>query len=860
VSWNLGTQNPNASGTATLTVNVNSPLANGTLLSNQARISDNNGGLPASSNTEQTTVNSSHALRVSKSAPATAAPGGQIVYTIWYTVTGNGPAQNVIIEDNTPSNTTFASASGAAAIDNPGVGGTGLVRWYLGNRSPGTSGSVTLTVNVASPLPSGTVINNIVRIYDGNGGTSDQYAIGTTINSGHTLALSKSDTPDPVSPNNLINYTLHWSVGGNEAAQNVVISDTLPANTTFVFCGCSQQGNVLQWNLGNHNPGESGDVTLQVRVNPLTPNGTVIANSARISDGNGGTPATATTTTTVRSNHSLTIDKRAPATAAVGQLIVYTIDYNVIGDEVALGVVITDAIPTGTTYVAGSCTGGCTFAGNVVTWDLGDMNPGSQGQLQFTVRVNNDVPNGTDAVNTAYIFDDSGQRAVDSTTTRVGTGLTIILTDNRSTVQPGEFITYTVTFSGTDPLLPGLVEIDYPANTTLMGESSGYLVGGPNTLQWLVAQQAGVAGQRYLVVQLPPVMDNGTVISAVARISANGQANQDDESAVVVSQPNLGTSGKTVSNPGARPDALVTYHIVLTNTGNMQARQVFITDTLPASMTIEGDPTATSGTATFIDGDVRWNGQVLVGAPVDISFNARVAQDAVQGATIENYVDVNDGFHPDELGFSATITVGSGAPPTIGKIYLPLIVGHSGNVPPSGNYDVELTIRNCGSASAVGAFWVDLYLNPNEQSIYWPPSNGEGYDWFGPNVSDGQGASFTVGSLDAGKSLTLHLSDAVLKNLPTTLSGTPRLYAQVDWVDGGTAQAGHGVIEEGTNGERNNFADANGTQCAAVAGTPDLIVENINLVSLNGQVSPAAASPAMRGSNPAPARPKPPKR
>jgi uncharacterized repeat protein (TIGR01451 family) len=852
VTWNLGTQNPNASGTATLTATVTSPLLNGTLLSNQARISDSNGGLPASSNIEQTTVNSSHTLQVSKRAPATTVPGAQIIYTIVYTVSGNGPAQNAIIEDNTPSNTTFASASGAAAIDNPGVGGTGLVRWYLGNRNPVTTGVVTLTVNVANPLPGGTVINNIVRIYDGNGGATDQYTIGTIVNSGHTLALSKSDTPDPVSPNNLINYTLHWSVDGNEAAQNVVISDTLPANTTFVFCGCSQQGNVLQWNLGSHNPGESGDVTLQVRVNPLTPNGTIIANSAHINDGNGGTPATATTTTTVRSSHSLTIDKRAPATVAVGQPIIYTIDYSVVGDEVAPGVAITDAIPAGTTYVAGSCTSGCTVAGDVITWDLADVTPGSQGQVQFAVRVNNDVPNGTDVVNTAYIFDNSGQKAVDSTTTRVGTGLTIILTDNRDTVQPGEFITYTMTFSGTDPLLPGLVEIDYPANTTLVGESTGYLIGGANTIQWLVAQQAGVAGQRYLVVQLPPVMDNGTVISAVARISANGQANQDDESAVVVSQPDLSTSGKTVSNPGARAGDLVTYHIVLTNTGNMQARQVIITDTLPASMTLVSGPTASSGAVTFTDGDVRWNGQVLVGAPVDITFNARVAQDAVEGATIENYVGINDGFHPDELGFSATITVGSGAPPTIGKTYLPLIVGRSGNIPPSGNYDVELTIRNCGSANAVGAFWVDLYFNPNEQSPYWPISHGEGYDWFG------QGAGFTISTLGPGQSYTLHLSDAIVKNMPTNLTGTPRVYAQVDWVDETTP--GMGVVWEGTPGEQNNVADANGAQCAATAGLPDLIVENINIVSLGQQVAPAAASPAVKGGSPAPVRPKPPKR
>jgi uncharacterized repeat protein (TIGR01451 family) len=362
-----------------------------------------------------------------------------------------------------------------------------------------------------------------------------------------------------------------------------------------------------------------------------------------------------------------------------------------------------------------------------------------------------------------------------------------------------------------------------------------------------------------VVVQVPPVMDNGTLITAVARISSFGEANQDEESAVVVSEPNLTTSYKMVSNPGARASELVMYHIVLSNTGNMQAYQAIITDTIPVSLTLEGDPVASSGVVAFTNGDVRWNGQVLVGEPVEILFNARVAQDAAQDAIIENYVDINDGFHGGEIGRSATITVGAGAPPTRGKVYLPMVVSRGGSTPPpTGNYDVELTIYNCGTVDAVGAFWVDLYLNPNEQSMYWPPSNGEGYDWFGPHVSDGQGASFTVGKLGAGKTLTLHLSNAVLKNVPATLSGTPHLYGQVDWVDGGTPDAGHGVVEEGTGGEKNNFAGANGATCAATAGTPDLIIQSINAVSVAQQVAPAS-SPAVEGSAPAPERPKPPK-
>jgi uncharacterized repeat protein (TIGR01451 family) len=364
---------------------------------------------------------------------------------------------------------------------------------------------------------------------------------------------------------------------------------------------------------------------------------------------------------------------------------------------------------------------------------------------------------------------------------------------------------------------------------------------------------APVYQQRSLVVQLDPALDNGTVISTTAIINSGVFQNWASDSSEVVSEPDLSASYITVSNPGARAGELVTYHIVLSNTGTMHAYQAIITDTLPASMTLEGDPLASSGVVTFTSGDVRWNGQVLVGTPVDITFNARVAPDAAQGALIENYVDINDGFHGYEIGLSATITVGAGAPPTRGKIYLPIIINGGGSTPPpTGNYDIELTIFNCGNVPAVGAFWVDLYLNPNEQSIHWPISHGEGYDWFG------QGAGFTVGTLGAGKTLTLHLSDATMKNAPTNLSGSPRLYGQVDWVDGGAAPAGDGVIWEGAAGERNNVADINGATCAATSGLPDLIVQSINVVAVSQQVAPAASSPALEGGAPAPERPKPP--
>ena len=312
------------------------------------------------------------------------------------------------------------------------MGSSGVVRWRLGNQNPGASGSVTLVVNVASPLPTGTPINNTASIYDSNNGATAASSWTTAVNSSHTFTLSKTDTPDPVTPDGLINYNLHWTVTGNETAQSVIITDAIPLNTTYATCGaCVLMGNYVRWDLGDRAPGSSGDVFLQVHVNTAIVSGTVIANNARISDGNNGTAVAATASTTVNSGHQLTINKTAPATIQAGQVLNYSIAWAVTGNEPAPTVIITDAVPANTTY-AGCGGGACSQTGGIVTWTLGNLVPGNSGTATMAVTVGSPLANGTVITNTARISDASNRNATSSATTTVTSahGYTLSKSDN----------------------------------------------------------------------------------------------------------------------------------------------------------------------------------------------------------------------------------------------------------------------------------------------------------------------------------------------------------------------------------------------------------------------------------------------
>ena len=185
---------------------------------------------------EQTTVNSSHALNVTKTGPANVAAGGQITYTISWSVTGNEAAQSLVIEDTTPPNTTFARASGAATIDNPGVGNSGVVRWRLGNQNPGASGSRDAGGQRGQPAaqrarPSTTPPAS----WTATTAPRPRRPGTTTVNSSHTFTLSKTDTPDPVTPDGVINYNIHWTVTGNETGVKVS-SSPMPSRLNTTLC------------------------------------------------------------------------------------------------------------------------------------------------------------------------------------------------------------------------------------------------------------------------------------------------------------------------------------------------------------------------------------------------------------------------------------------------------------------------------------------------------------------------------------------------------------------------------------------------------------------------------------------------
>jgi len=88
----------------------------------------------------------------------------------------------------------------------------------------------------------------------------------------------------------------------------------------------------------------------------------------------------------------LALQKTGPTNAAPGDIITYNLSYTnrAISTNTAIGVQVSDILPTAVTYVGGSNTNGA-VVGNTVFWDIGNLPVGAQGVVSYQVQVNADV-------------------------------------------------------------------------------------------------------------------------------------------------------------------------------------------------------------------------------------------------------------------------------------------------------------------------------------------------------------------------------------------------------------------------------------------------------------------------------------
>jgi uncharacterized repeat protein (TIGR01451 family) len=640
-----------------------------------------------------------------------AIPGGTV--SLEFTIANADPVQNatgIMFTDDLDAALSGLVAVGLPATDVCGTGsqidGTDLLTFTGGSLAPGTSCTFSVTLQVPTGVPPGTIATNTTSavmgdigggMVTGNTATDDlqiellvfSKAFAGDTGPGATTALTFTiQNPDPTSSASDITFT-----DDLEAVISGLVATGLPANDV---CGSGSQltgTSLLTLSGGNLSPGETCMFNVTLQVPDTAPFGTFTNSTDTLRATMNGTSVTSSPAIAmVTVNEPPTFSKGfAPNSIVQGDTstLTFTIDNTANLSAAASNLDVTDNLPAAVVIAtpanaSTTCTGGTLTAAvgsSVITYRGGTAAAG----VSCTVQV--DVTSSTAGAylnTTGDLTSSLGNSGTASATLDVNNpGIGITKAPASQIVVSGgtAMFTITVTNSGdadltnvavSDPLAP---DCDMVIGALASGAMTSYtcMLAGVSADLTNVATVTGDAPVG------PPVTasDSATVTISPAPVAAPG------------------FSKSFAPNPIDQDGTSTLTFIIDNTTSTNDATSLNVTDNLPAEVMIADPPNAstdcTGGTLTVEAGEsiiTYSGGTVLAGETCTLTVD-------VTSSTVGLHVNTT-GDLTSSLGVSdpasATLTVNP--PPVFRKSFVPdpIVVG--------GTSTLTFTIDNAASTAA----------------------------------------------------------------------------------------------------------------------------------------------------------------
>ena len=328
-----------------------------------------------------------------------------------------------------------------------------------------------MIVRVNTGVANGTVITDSVSVASSatDPDSTNNRATASTIvgGTGPNLSVTNSASPNPVQAGNNITYTQVVTNTGTTAITNGTLTESTPANTTFVSitppagwtCAGFPASPCTDASVA---AGVSGSFSIVYKVNAGTANGTVITDTVTTNATNqsyGASSAVATDVVAAVTQADLALSTSAnPVTVLAGNQITYTQTVTNNGPAAAAGATFTQATPTNTTFQSVTAPAGwtCTTPAAGATGTITCTNPSVASGTAADILVVFNVPSTVTASSitaassvSATTTDPLSSNNSTSVTTPVNVAcdLTVTNSGTPSPVTAGSNITYTQTIT-----------------------------------------------------------------------------------------------------------------------------------------------------------------------------------------------------------------------------------------------------------------------------------------------------------------------------------------------------------------------------------------------------------------------------
>ncbi|MBO9727266.1 MAG: DUF11 domain-containing protein [Chitinophaga sp.] len=701
---------PADSSTLLVTINgiVSPALVNGTTLNNTATV-----GFPVGSNivdpnladntsTVATVIDNDPIVRIGKTGPAITHVLDPITYRIVVSNGGSGNITNALINDMVPGAVTVtswtATATGTATVTGAASGNTNNIS-TTGDIPVGANNTIVIVIQGTVNNTAGNTITNTATV---TAGANKQSSVTTSVDRSLDVSIIKNG-PQQVLAGEPITYTLQIFNAGPQRANNLVITDVLPAaitNVTWTAIATGDasvldsvridsSGNIeLPAQLG---PGAANFITITIRgtVSGNTTAGTITNTATAIATGvTDYNPSnnTSSVTTTVGVATGVQVHKSGPSQAVGGNAITYNIIVTNSGPSDATGVNIVDLVPAAVTNVSwqaavnGSATVTGPFSGTGNSISTTATIPGGVGN-NITIAVTGTVDNdfaGTilNKVNVSGTGIPAVSDSVNTVVTRE-TGLQL-RKDGPVTITAGDKVTYVITLGNTGP--------GYARNMQVTDTIDARIQQPTWTTQTTngAVVNSGASGSGALLAvnaDIPPAANALVTITVTGTLSAGASGTLSNTATVtppdstyppVVTPPVITPIEQhpmlaiTKNGPGSlHAGEMIHYTLQVSNNGISDATNAQITDQVPATISqVQWSVQNITGGAVVTAGNSGTGNQVQVtanmpaGATILVQVTGKV--DSSFAGTITNtgiVIPAEPGNTPDSSGIQTQVTL-----------------------------------------------------------------------------------------------------------------------------------------------------------------------------------------------------------